>query len=145
MSTGNILIVEDTPLVRKALLERLQKEGHQVTSVGNVPQALQTIRSQMPDVIILDLTVFDDEAPLAGLSDGFAVLGLLRYNYPYANPSVIIYTADDSRTVEPRAKSMGAFAVINKSRGIQALLDAIRAAMEKRNARQAGPAATAAS
>jgi CheY-like chemotaxis protein len=140
MSIGNILIVEDADLVRIALRQCLERAGYQVTTASSVQQTLQVIRTRMPDLIILDLMIFDEEDPLSGLADGFVVLHLLRLNYPEANPSVIIYTINNSPEIESRAKSMGVMAVVEKTSGLQTLLGAIRQALEQRNAGQAGAA-----
>ena len=138
MGSESILIVEDADLVRNTLRTRLEEEGFKVTAAGTVREALEAIRGWMPDLIILDLTVFDEEDPLSGICDGFVFLGLLRLNYPDANPAVIIYTVNNSPLVESRAKSMGAFAVIEKTSGFQTLLNAIRQGLEQRNVGEVG-------
>jgi CheY-like chemotaxis protein len=142
MSMGNILIVEDADLVREALRTRLEKEGYQLGTARTVNEALDALRTRMPDLIILDLTVIDEDDPLSGVSDGFVVMRFLRLNYPEANPGVIIYTVNNSPQVESRAKAMGAWGVIEKTSGIQSLLRAVREALEQRNIRPPAPAAT---
>src|SRR5262245_39849876 len=114
MRTGNVLVVEDTGIIRNTLRQRLEKEGYEVGAVGSVNQALRAIRKKMPDLIVLDLNLIDDEDPLSGLTDGFAVLQWLRLQYPDARPAVIIYTVARAAEVESRAKSMGAMMVIEK-------------------------------
>ena len=142
MSTGYILIVEDADLVRGALCARLEKEGYQVSGARTVTEALGALRTRMPDVIILDLTVIDEADPLSGMSDGFVVMRVLRLNYPEANPGIIIYTVNNSPKVESRAKAMGAVAVIEKTSGIQTLLRVIREALDQRNTAPPGSVAT---
>ena len=135
MSNEHILIVEDTALVMVLLRSRLTADGYEVTGAGKVAEALHAMRTRMPDLVVLDLTLFDDDP--TGLTDGFAVLSLLRLRYPEADTAVIIYSANTKPAVETRAKAMGVFAVIDKNDGVVPLLTAIRAALDERKARQA--------
>lgn len=140
MSTAHILVVEDTELIRVLLHSRLEAEGYVVTALSKISEALQAVRTAMPDLLVLDLTLDGDE-PFACLTDGFAFLSLLRRNHPDADVAVIIYSVNYSPAVETRAKSMGAFAVIDKKSGVAALLSAVRAALEQRKSKEAAPAA----
>lgn len=134
MNTEHILVVEDTNLVRILVRSRLEAAGYQVIGAGTVSEALQAIKTRMPDLLILDLSLA--AADLAELTDGFAFLGLLRRNYPEANPAVIIYSVNHSPEVEARAKSMGAVAVMDKKGGVPALLTAVRTALDERKSKQ---------
>ena len=136
MNTKNILVLEDATLVRNLLHGRLEAEGYDVTSASMVSEALQEIRGKMPDLIILDLGLEDDD-PFAALTDGFSFLGMLRRSYPGSDTSVIIYSVSYSPEIEARAKSMGVLDVIEKKRGIPALLGAVRRAFDDREDRAA--------
>lgn len=50
-----ILLVEDDVELREALSDALTAEGHRVQAVGDGRQALQAMRSERPDVVVLDL------------------------------------------------------------------------------------------
>jgi DNA-binding response OmpR family regulator len=52
---GNILVVDDEPVERQALAEILRLEGYYVASVANGEAAIDHIRSNSVDVMILDL------------------------------------------------------------------------------------------
>ena len=138
MRTDHILVVEDTELIRVLLHSRLETEGYMVTGVSKISEALRAVRKAMPDLLVLDLTL-DGEDPFATLTDGFAFLSLLRRNHPDADVAVIIYSVNYSPAVEARAKSMGAFAVIDKKSGVSALLSVVRAALEQRKSKEAAP------
>lgn len=138
MSKENILVVEDGDPIRNLLQTRLAKDGFQVKGAGKVSDALHEIRTSMPDIIILDLTLEEDN-PFAGLTDGFSFLSMLRRNHPEADPSVIIFSASPSPEVEARAKSLGVRTIIGKKAGVRALLDAINAALEERKSKEATP------
>src|SRR5687768_11305520 len=109
MNTEHILVVEDTNLIRVLVRSRLEAAGYQVAGASTVSEALQAIKTRMPDLLILDLSLAGEG--FADLTDGFAFLSLLRRNHPEADPAVIIYSVDHSPEVEARAKSMGAIAV----------------------------------
>ena len=136
MNTKNILVLEDAALIRNLVHGRLEAEGYKVTSASMVSEALQEIRAKMPDLIILDLGLEDDN-PFAALTDGFSFLGMLRRSYPGSDTSVIIYSVSYSPEIEARAKSLGVLEVIQKKRGMTALLGAVKKAFENREEKAA--------
>jgi DNA-binding response OmpR family regulator len=50
-----VLIVEDEPYVRDAIATYLEKAGYEVDEAGSGIQALERMRSAMPDLVLLDL------------------------------------------------------------------------------------------
>ena len=129
MTNESILVVEDDDLLRKLLQDQIAKAGYQVRTTSRVPGALQEVGNQMPDLVVLDLTLEVDD-PFAQLNDGFGFLGMLRHRHPTANPAVIIFTENHSPEVVTRAKKIGVHSVINKKAGIGELVSAIQAALE---------------
>ena len=55
MSQLRILVVEDTRLLRKIYSEKLTQEGYDVVSAGDGLEALELLRSQSVDLVLLDL------------------------------------------------------------------------------------------
>jgi len=55
MSQLRILVVEDTRLLRKIYSEKLTQEGYDVVSAGDGLEALEVLRSQPVDLVLLDL------------------------------------------------------------------------------------------
>ena len=55
MSDARILVVEDEPSIREVLSLYLRRAGYQVTVVGDGREALDTLSSQTPDLVVLDL------------------------------------------------------------------------------------------
>ena len=138
MNSEHILVVEDTNLVRILVRSRLEAAGYQVVGAGTVSEALQAIKTRMPDLLILDLSLATTD--LAELTDGFAFLSLLRRNHPEADPAVIIYSVNHSPEVEARARTLGAAAVIDKKGGVPALLNTVRATLDERHNKKAAAA-----
>ncbi|MBI5385462.1 MAG: response regulator [Verrucomicrobia bacterium] len=113
------------------LSSRLQAEGYQVTRAVSVSEALRVTRNELPDLLILDLTLLDGD-PFAGLTDGFAFLIMARRSHPEADFPVIVHTVDASPAVQARAKALGAVTVFQKGRPFAELLRVIRGALDER-------------
>ena len=62
---AKILVVDDDPDILDALTMILESQGHQVTTARNGTDALDNLRAEKPDLMILDL--------LMPKMDGFAV------------------------------------------------------------------------
>jgi DNA-binding response OmpR family regulator len=62
---SRILLIEDDPAVREGLELALSRQGHGVQAVGTGEEGLERLRSDRPDVVVLDLM-------LPGI-DGFEV------------------------------------------------------------------------
>jgi CheY-like chemotaxis protein len=52
---AKILVVDDDPDFVKVTRRVLEKAGHKVTSAANGSKALQTMRQDRPDVVLLDI------------------------------------------------------------------------------------------
>lgn len=55
MAGESILVVEDTELLRKIYTDKLEQEGYRVFPAGNGLEALNFLRAQMVDLVLLDL------------------------------------------------------------------------------------------
>lgn len=57
MSTegAKILVVEDEPKIAQLLVDYLQREGYQVSTLGEGTHAVEAVRDSAPDFLILDL------------------------------------------------------------------------------------------
>lgn len=73
-----LLLVEDDPSLARGLQQALQNEGFAVNHVATGQHALQIVKTENPDIVILDLGLPD--------IDGIDVLKQIRKNsqaYPY--------------------------------------------------------------
>ena len=77
MPLTRILIVDDDDLIRLALNEVLEHEGFEVTSAGNVSDALKLISTNVYDVLLSDLH-------MPGAGDGLTVVSAMRHANPKA-------------------------------------------------------------
>lgn len=82
---ATILIVDDEPILRQLFQRVLEHDGHQVLTAGNGREALEVMRRQVPDLIMLDL--------LMPAMDGETFLRLIRRHVDWAQVPVVIMSA----------------------------------------------------
>jgi CheY-like chemotaxis protein len=91
-------VVDDERLNRTLLRSLLQAAGYQVTEAEDGEQALQQVRGEAPDVILLDVM-------MPGL-DGYAVCRRIKEDQATAHLPILIVTALNDR--EARLEGIGA-------------------------------------
>jgi two-component system KDP operon response regulator KdpE len=117
-----VLLVDDDPTLRRALGIGLRAEGHDVLVAADGRTALQAVREDKPDVLVLDL----------GLPDlpGVEVLRQLR---DWSTVPVVVLSARAESREKVQALDLGADDYVTKPFGMAELLARIRA-----TARRAG-------
>jgi two-component system KDP operon response regulator KdpE len=117
-----VLLVDDDPTLRRALGIGLRAEGHDVLVAADGRTALQAVRADKPDVLVLDL----------GLPDlsGVEVLRQLR---DWSTVPVVVLSARAESREKVQALDLGADDYVTKPFGMAELLARIRA-----TARRAG-------
>ena len=80
-----ILIVEDDELLNKMLVYNLQSESYGIVSVETVKEAMEVLKSQPFDLVLLDINLPD--------GDGYAIAKTIRKKY--SDTIVIFLTAND--------------------------------------------------
>ena len=55
MNSMDVLVVEDEPKIAQLLVDYLQRDGFEVTVLGEGTHAVELIRDREPDFLILDL------------------------------------------------------------------------------------------
>jgi len=112
MNTKKILVVDDDPVVTKALSIKLKANGFDVLTAMDGAEAVSTVRTQTPDLILLDLTF---PANMGSVSwDGFLIMEWLKRLEEAANIPIIVITDGDRAKYESRARAAGAAAFFNK-------------------------------
>lgn len=87
--TRRVLLVEDDARVRRVLRLALQDEGYDVTEAGGGVSGLASLRTNSPDVVLLDLMLPD--------TDGFTVCRELRRESDV--PVIMVTARTDSHDV----------------------------------------------
>src|SRR6185436_148584 len=102
MPHPTILVVDDEPLIRFALNDRLTADGYKVVEAGTAADALA--RSQDADLVLLDYKLPD--------GDGISVLTKIKEQHP--ETLVILLTAHQSVELAVEAMKQGAYHYANK-------------------------------
>jgi signal transduction histidine kinase/DNA-binding response OmpR family regulator len=82
-----VLLVDDDDVLRRGILQTLEKEGWQVSEAGNGRVGLERLAETIPDVIVLDLMMPE--------MDGFEFLDELRKRADWRRIPVLVVTAKD--------------------------------------------------
>ncbi|MFC5722245.1 response regulator transcription factor [Streptomyces gamaensis] len=107
---ASVLVVEDDPAVRSALIRHLSEAHHTVRSVGTALEALREVAAQYLDVVILDLGLPD--------LDGAEALKMMR---GVTDIPVIIATARDDEAEIVRLLNNGADDYLTKPFSVEQL------------------------
>lgn len=116
---AKILVVDDSWLTRRGLSNMLKPHGHVILEAESGSQALDMVKSNPPDVMLLDLLMPE--------MHGTEVLSILKEE-SLAIP-VIVITADIQDTVREHCMNLGAMGFVNKPPNEEALIDLISKAL----------------
>ena len=116
-----VLIVDDEPQIRRFLRVSLTAEGMQVIEAANLAEAVIALRSDKPDLMVLDLGLPD--------GDGFELIPKVRQN---SSLPIIVLSVRDDEGGKVRALDAGADDYLTKPFGTAELLARIRAALRHR-------------
>ena len=110
-----ILVVDDNPVVIKALSFKLKSKGYDVCTAQDGSDAVSCVRRERPDLIVLDINFPPDVGHGGGVPwDGFLILDWLRRLEEARTTPIIFITATDSQKNRERAMTAGAVAFFLK-------------------------------
>ncbi|MBA3949286.1 MAG: sigma-54-dependent Fis family transcriptional regulator [Acidobacteria bacterium] len=124
MAKATILVVDDEPLVRWSLRERLLREDYAVVEAGTVAEALE--EAPGTDLVLLDYRLPD--------GDGFSVLKRLRELDP--DTLVIMLTAFSTVQGAVEAMKLGAYHYANKPFNVDEVAMLVEKALETNRLRR---------
>ena len=113
-----ILIVDDDKFLRELLIEKLNSLNYEVTSVSESILAFNTIKTNKPDLILLDVL-------LPGLS-GLETLNVLRADDENMHIPVILISRLDEPELIRTAKRLGADDYLIKPFTAEILIEKIK-------------------
>lgn len=116
MRSLRILVVDDEPQARRVLRAALVAQGLEVTDAASGEEALERLRDEPPDVVLLDLKI-----------SGMGGLEACREIRASSDVPVIVESARKSREDRTAAFEAGADQFVHKPCGIDELLARIRA------------------
>jgi two-component system KDP operon response regulator KdpE len=115
-----VLVVDDEPQIRRALLLNLKARGYDVLEAATGEAAVQATASEHPDLVLLDLG-------LPGMS-GLDVITALR---GWTQVPIIVLTVRDDERAKVLAFDAGADDYVTKPFGMDELLARLRAALRR--------------
>jgi CheY-like chemotaxis protein len=127
-----ILVVDDDMVILKVLAFKLKGKGYDVYTATDGAQAVSTVRTQKPDLIILDLTFPPQVAGVAW--DGFVIMDWLKRVDEAKNIPVIVVTGGDPAKYEAKARAAGATAFFHKPLDSEELLGVVQKTLDSGDA-----------
>ncbi len=117
-----ILIVDDEPRMIKFVQFNLELDGFRVISAKDGLDALEKIRTQLPDLVVLDV--------MMPRMDGFETLQRIR---EFSDVPVIMLTVKDEEEDKHRAFSAGADDYLTKPFSPRELSDRVKAVLRRQS------------
>lgn len=115
-----ILVVDDEPRMIGFIRMNLELEGYQVLEAHNGLEALEAVRTRLPDLILLDVMMPD--------LDGFETLRMLR---EFSSIPVIMLTAKGEENDKVYGLELGADDYVTKPFGPRELSSRIKAVLRR--------------
>jgi HD-like signal output (HDOD) protein/DNA-binding response OmpR family regulator len=103
-----VLVVDDMPVIRDPIAAALTAAGYETLCAGKGREALQAVKTERPDLILLDIGLPD--------IDGLTVLRAIRTSFSPAELPVILLSSEEQRDSIVRASKLGAQEYLLKSR-----------------------------
>ncbi|HMQ02336.1 MAG TPA: response regulator [Pyrinomonadaceae bacterium] len=118
MVTGKtILVVDDSPTVRKLIAGKLEKCGHEVHCSSDGVEAIEQLESLRPDLVLLDIAM--------PKMDGYQVCKLIRSNTATKDVPVVMISGKDGFFDKVRGRMAGTSGYITKPFGPETLMKAV--------------------
>ena len=112
-----ILVVDDSPTVRKLITGKLEKSGHEVFCAVDGMDALAKLDELVPDLILLDITM--------PRMDGYQVCKMIRNNAVTKDIPVVMISGKDGFFDKVRGRMAGTTGYITKPFGPETLMKAL--------------------
>ena len=106
MSEPVVLVVDDSPTVRKIVQLTLQRERIRVVTAGDGLSALAAVADEQPDLILLDI--------MLPRMDGYNICQVIRKNMAYRDLPIIMLSGKDGLFDKMRGKLAGSTEYMTK-------------------------------
>ncbi len=112
-----ILVVDDSPTVRKLISGKLEKSGHTVVCAEDGVEGLARIEENIPDLVLLDITM--------PRMDGYEVCRQIRANPVSKDVPVVMISGKDGFFDKVRGRMAGTTGYVTKPFGPETLMKAL--------------------
>lgn len=120
---ATILIVDDRPIEREFLVTLLGYFGHRLLEASNGAAALELVRSELPDLVIIDM-----QMPVL---DGYQFLRHLRSDPLIARAKVLVYAVLFDR--ELLEQTFGVSHALRKPTPPEQIVEAVNELLRNKN------------
>ena len=120
MNTANILVVDDEPQIRRVMRSTLSSRGYVISEAKTGEEALETMREERPDLVLLDMNM-----------PGMGGIEACREIRRASDVPIIMLTVRNAERDKVAALDAGADDYVVKPFGIEELLARIRAALRR--------------
>ena len=120
MSAANILVVDDEPQIRRVMRSTLSAHGYVITEAKTGEEALERLRKERPDLVLLDVNM-----------PGMGGIEACREIRRSSDAPIIMLTVRNAERDKVQALDAGADDYVVKPFGIGELLARIRAALRR--------------
>src|SRR5207244_1006021 len=107
-----VLIVDDESSIRQSLLGALKDEGYRVSAAASGAEAIERLRTDRPDVVLLDIWMPE--------MDGLETLRRIKVDWP--DQFVVMMSGHGNIETAVRATKLGAFDFIENPLSLERLL-----------------------
>ena len=118
-----VLVVDDEPNIRLSLEFLMRKAGYEVTGVEDGEAALEAVKSAVPDLMLLDVT-------LPKLS-GYEVCEAVRANPDWKDVRILMLTARGREIEREKGLALGADDYVTKPFATKDVVERVNALLEK--------------
>lgn len=129
-----ILVIDDDSAIRSSLSFLLKRVGHEVEAVASPKEAIEVVRSTVPELVLMDMNF---SLSTSG-EEGLVLLKQVKIFRPEV--PVILMTAWGSISLAVQGMQAGAFDFVTKPWNNAALLNSINTALELNRKEETSPA-----
>lgn len=123
-----VLVVDDSPTVRKIVQLTLQREHIRVVTAGDGLSALAAVADEQPDLILLDI--------MLPRMDGYNICQVVRKNLAYRDMPIIMLSGKDGLFDKMRGKLAGSTEYITKPFDSTELVQTVKRHLDSRVVRE---------
>jgi DNA-binding response OmpR family regulator len=116
-STRTVLVADDEPAIRELIRAVLERHGHRVLEASSAAEIFQTLDTERPDVLLLDVHL--------GTDDGLAIGTGLRQEWQHAALKIIFMSGTAGRREIVRLSELWNVPILMKPFDLDALVEAV--------------------
>ena len=124
---GKIMVIDDNPVIQRAVYFALRDYGYKVVMSGGIFDAINIIREEQPDLVLVDLSFPLDATNIGGpMADGFFFIAWVRRTPEIETIPIMIISGTEPVKYKERIADLGIKACLHKPVKKEELLTAIQ-------------------